>query len=498
MSLTISKRNGGLVIFSELSFYIRTKIKKSLRLHMIFVILLVGILSAFGMRNIMIRSFERRAAELKIADIQNQCMIFAKALLESERFGEYLSSEMEAELSFFSNVYNGRVLLIDKDFRIQKDTYEVDTGKVLVSNHALLAMEGESQSYYDHKNHYIEVMVPMISQDSNEAKGIMVVSVTTDGLRDLMDSMKQNGDIGLILIGSIALGIAALFAWLSLLPLKKMSKGMKGISEGNFDEKILEGSYEEIQELLISVQDMLEKIKLLDESRNEFVSNVSHELKTPLTSMKVLADTILHLEHPKIELYQEFMQDLSEEIERENRIISDLLSLVKMDKTVEEPEIKKVDLEELIQSIFKRLNPIARRKNIELRFEKQCFVEAEIDEIKFSLALSNLIENGIKYNKENGFVFVRLNADSKFFYIEVLDSGMGIPEEERERIFERFYRVDKSHSREIGGTGLGLSIARKAIIMHRGTIKVVGSEREGSCFCIRVPLIFAGVREKNE
>lgn len=483
------------IFFQSLVFIFEKKIKKNFRFRMICVIFFVGLCSAYGMRLVVLRSLEARSVQTKIAEIQNQCVIFSKAIPEVDKFGENLSKETETELAFLSSIYNGRILLLDRGFRIQRDTYEIDTGKILVSQNATFAMSGRNQAYYDRKNHSIEVMVPILHSVSNEVRGVMVVSVTTDGLRDLTDNIKQNSDIMLILIGFISLGIATLFGWRALLPLKKVSKELQNISEGDLEKQILEGEYEEIQELLFSLEHLLEKMKVLDESRNEFVSNVSHELKTPLTSMKVLADSLLHMEGAPIELYQEFMQDLSEEIEREDRIITDLLSLVKMDKRAETLEIKSVSLVNFIEGILKRLLPIANQKKVKLMFENTVSVQADIDEIKFSLVLSNLIENGIKYNEEGGFVQVRLEADSKFFYIDIQDSGMGIPEEDLEHIFERFYRVDKSHSREIGGTGLGLAIARKAILMHRGTIKVSSEVGVGSCFQIRVPLMFVGVKE---
>ena len=115
---------------------------------------------------------------------------------------------------------------------------------------------------------------------------------------------------------------------------------------------------------------------------------------------------------------------------------------------------------------------------------------ADVDEVKFTLAISNLVENGIKYNVDDGWVRVSLDADHKYFYVMVADSGMGIPEESLERIFERFYRVDKSHSREIGGTGLGLSIARSSVLMHHGTLNVSSKEEEGTTFTVRIPLSY--------
>ena len=117
-------------------------------------------------------------------------------------------------------------------------------------------------------------------------------------------------------------------------------------------------------------------------------------------------------------------------------------------------------------------------------------ISAEVDEVKLTLAISNLVENAIKYNKEDGWIHVSLNADHKYFYLEVADSGIGIPEESMEHIFERFYRVDKSHSREIGGTGLGLAIARSAVVMHRGAIKAYSQLGEGTTFAVRIPLTY--------
>ena len=235
---------------------------------------------------------------------------------------------------------------------------------------------------------------------------------------------------------------------------------------------------------------MLGRLKILDESREEFVSNVSHELKTPMTSMKVLADSLLEQDNVPVEMYQEFMQDIAKEIDRENQIITDLLSLVKMDRSGQTMNIRTMNINDLLEQILKRLKPIAEKKNVEMVMETFRPVNAEIDETKFTLAVSNLVENAIKYNHENGWVHVSLNADHKYFYVKVEDSGIGIPEQDQAHIFERFYRVDKSHSREIGGTGLGLAIARNAVLVHRGSIKVYSNEGEGTTFTVRIPLIY--------
>ena len=188
------------------------------------------------------------------------------------------------------------------------------------------------------------------------------------------------------------------------------------------------------------------------------------------------------------ELYKEFMEDIAAEIDRENKIINDLLALVKMDKTAVDLNISVVNINELTEIILKRLRPIARKRDIEVVFESIRQVTAEVDEVKMTLIITNLVENAIKYNKEQGSVKVVLDADHQFFMLQVSDTGIGIPEEAMDHIYERFYRVDKSHSREIGGTGLGLAITRSAVLMHRGSIKLTSVENEGTTFHVKIPL----------
>lgn len=180
--------------------------------------------------------------------------------------------------------------------------------------------------------------------------------------------------------------------------------------------------------------------------------------------------------------------DITEEIEREDKIINDLLSMVKMDRTVATMNVSVVDVNALTEIILKRLRPIARKRDIELVFESKRAVTAEADEVKLTLIITNLVENAIKYNREQGWVKVVLDADHQFFTLDIMDSGIGIPQDALEHIYERFYRVDKSHSREIGGTGLGLAITRNAILMHRGSIKVSSVEGEGTTFMVKIPL----------
>ena len=189
-----------------------------------------------------------------------------------------------------------------------------------------------------------------------------------------------------------------------------------------------------------------------------------------------------------IEMYREFMGDITSEIDRENNVINDLLSLVKLDRSGVNMNISSVVMNDMMESLLKRLRPLAENSQVELVLESFRPVIAEVDETKLTLALMNLVENGIKYNHDGGYVHVSLNSDHQYCYIRVEDSGMGIPADSIDRIFERFFRVDKSHSREIGGTGLGLAITSNVIKLHHGEIRVSSEVDHGTTFDVRLPL----------
>ena len=326
------------------------------------------------------------------------------------------------------------------------------------------------------------------SPEKSNVVGAILVTASIQDVAETVGSLEENTFVVSLLIILLVCLFAAWYSNILVRPFRKVSESIDHISEGSFEERITIDSYNEVVNVAESVNKMINRVEQLESSRQEFVSNVSHELKTPITSIKVLADSLLAQEGAPAELYREFMSDITEEIERENKIITDLLSLVKLDRTSGEMNISSININELLELTLKRLRPIASKRNIELIFESFRPVVAEVDEVKLTLAISNLIENAIKYNYDDGWVRISLNADHKFFYVKVSDSGVGIPEDVQDHIFERFYRVDKARSRETGGTGLGLSIARNAILMHRGAIKVYSKEKQGTTFTVRVPL----------
>lgn len=484
----MSTRSGELVIISGVKIKLVPKFLKSLRVRIAFVISLFVVLACVFLRMGILNTYEQRSVAVRTAEIQNQCTILANQLVNSHYLEDTGSDVINAELSQLSNLYNGRVVVIDREFQIVKDTYNLQEGKTIVSEDVVKCYRGEQTVNYDEQNRYIEIGTPVVSQDEKKVLGMMLISVSTESIQDNVAILNQNAEVYTFAVFMGCLVLAGVAASCLVRPLKRMSDSLEEMSRGYSEADLHENAYNETIQMSEAFNRLKNRYKVLDESREEFVANVSHELKTPLTSMKVLCDSLLMQPDVPVELYQEFMQDLSEEIERENKIINDLLVLVKLDKTGASLTIQSQNINEMVERILKRLQPIAKRDNIELVFESYRPVVAEVDEMKLSLAITNLVENAIKYNKENGWVHVSLNADHKNCYIEVADSGIGIPAEAQEHIFERFYRVDKSHSREIGGTGLGLAIARSAVVMHRGAIKVFSQPSEGTTFTVRIPL----------
>lgn len=476
----------------------KLRLYRSFRIRIFILMLVIGVVPAVVVQDSILRNYETRAISVRTNEVSNQLMIIANHLLFYNYLQDTSSELINAELEQLSSLYDGRVIVINSNFNVVKDTYGLSEGKTIISEEVIKCFKGETHANYDRVNGFVEITTPItetveLPEDGREVgivKGVMLTSVSTETITMTMEILNRKSLIIQLVIGVAIFAGAMLISGFLTKPFNKVTSAINEVKEGYTNEALQIPDYEETEHIVDAFNQVLRRMRLLDESREEFVSNVSHELKTPLTSMKVLSDSLLMQEDVPNELYREFMQDIADEIDRENQIITDLLTLVKLDKTNSELNIEAVSVNELIELILKRLRPIAQKRDIEIVFESNRSVTAEIDEVKITLALTNLVENAVKYNHDHGYVKVTLDADHQFFTVEVEDSGIGIPEESYEQIFERFYREDKSHSREIGGTGLGLAIARNVILMHRGTITVSSVLGQGTVFSVKLPLSY--------
>lgn len=469
-----------------------SKLLKSLSFRLFITLMILGTIPAFIVSNVFLNAYYERAITVRTTDVQNQCKIISNQIVASDYLVSNKSDTISGELSLISSLYDGRILIIDQDLRVVTDTYNMEASKTMIVEEVIRCFKTGSSAHVI-SGRFLEVAVPIQrvvdeEKGTTETLGVILVSASLDAITDNKEVLSESVDLFLAILVIVMVLAAVSLSIAFVHPFKRLSKRISAVTAEHMEDEIHEKGYTETEQISDAFNQLLGKIRLLDESRQEFVSNVSHELKTPLTSMKVLSDSLLQMPDAPVEYYREFMEDISAEIDRENAIIADLLTMVKLDKTQADMNIQAHNINELLELILKRLKPIAAKQNVEMVFESFREVIAEVDEVKLTLALTNFVENAIKYNKENGWVHVSLDADHKYFYVKVIDSGCGIPEEAQEHIFERFYRVDKSHSREIGGTGLGLSIAKNVVLMHRGIIEISSVVDEGTTITVRIPL----------
>ena len=502
------------------------KVFNSMYARMFITLLFITVLPVILMQSIYTNYVIRVLRENRIELVRDYGSLISRDMLAEGYLSGKTSDVINEELTQFCSLYSGRAIVVDKDFSVKFDTDGMIQGLALVSEETVDAMKGQKMSRYFRSSDQI-LLTYNISQGSaasalqaqtqeaagsqasgqenetagagdaagGDVEGILIFVLSCQDLTNIYHNTVRNMSyivfIALVILVLLSYSLSRKFAD----PFNSMVTSINRIAEGSFDEELNLKGFNEIEQLSDAFNTMMSRLRSLEDSRQEFVSNVSHELKTPLTSMKVLADSLNMQPDAPVEIYREFMQDITMEIDRETTIINDLLSLVKMDKTHSDINIGDVDVNAMLEALIKRVKPIAAKRNVTLQLEAAGQVSAQCDEIKMSLALSNLVENAIKYNVAGGWVHVSLDSDDQFFFVTVSDSGIGIPQEYQEKIFERFYRVDKARSRESGGTGLGLAITKTIVQMHHGAIKVSSKEEEGTTFSVRIPLVYHEEKE---
>lgn len=471
----------------------KDKLRKilSLKVSIFLIFLCIFFITYYSLDRIIIYGFLRKSMDETVTQVKWQSNILASDILAMDFFKNPDSDAADVEIQQMAYAYSARILIINSDYIIVKDNYIFDEGKTIITEDVINAFKGKSHSHINYKSSSAVITTPIID-DTGKISGVIKVSLSSYATIQTINYMKRISIAVMIALLLVFSGILVFVIYKLTSPAKDMKEAILSLSDGDKNARIKKQTIKEYKDIGDAVNVLLDRLESIDGSRDEFVSNVSHELKTPMTSMKVLADSLLATENAPIEMYKEFMQDIAEEIDRENEIIGDLLNLVRTDGERAVLNIETVDVNELMEVVLKRLKPIALKNNIEIIFESMRPVTASIDRVKFIIVLTNIIENAIKYNHPEGWVKITLNADHKFFYVDVSDSGIGIPEECKDHVFERFYRVDKARSRETGGTGLGLAITKNIVLLHKGTIKFYSKENEGTTFNIRIPLNYGG------
>ncbi|MCM1272306.1 MAG: cell wall metabolism sensor histidine kinase WalK [Clostridium sp.] len=465
----------------------------SLRAFITIYIILV-VLLLLSVYSIVIVRFNKDSQKKMLEnDVWKQCDKLSQDLIANDFALEGEDFNLNPCIEFMATFFDGRIFIINADYNIIKDSAAQNENTFIINASVISVMTGEEPRVVTLLDNSYQYIYPVNASD--EIAGVIMISVPVQRITSAWDNIAERSYMLVFVIIVIGILLAILGAWICVSGLKNINTHMETMRYGQANQDIPEAGFTEFRTIIENYNNSIGKLMEIDSSRQEFVSNVSHELKTPITSMKVLADSLVQNEQADLDMYKEFMADIVDEIDRESEIITDLLTLVKTDKKSAELNIATIDINTLLEIILKRVAPLADARGIVITYESYREVEADVDEVKLTLALTNIIENAIKYNVDNGWIKVTLNSDHKNFYVKVADSGVGIPDDCKDKVFERFYRVDKARSRDTGGTGLGLAITRNIILMHDGTIKLYSQSGEGTTFTVKIPMKHADSKE---
>lgn len=388
-----------------------------------------------------------------------------------------------------------RIIVTNKDALVIYDNavnfYANSQGKVRLSPMILSALCGETSYNKVEEDGEINTAASVPIMRNGVISGAVYIENSAEEIASVLTTTKRMISYIVVLLCVIAVVLSFIFAGMFTAPIKKLIEKVKAQSQGR-KVKIDIDAKGEIGELVESFNSLIEQVDSLEEKRTAFVSNASHELKTPLSSIKLICDSLLSAgAQSPYEMTEEFLGDMNEEVDRLTSIINDLLDLTRMDAAMYDSNKTFVtaNLKDVVKGVVDSLLKIALRSGVELKFESENNdVFMLMEQNKIWEAIYNITDNAIKYTPYGGKVELFLEKDISNAIITIKDTGIGISKEEIGKIFDRFYRVDKARSRETGGTGLGLSIALSAVEMHGGHIDVESEEGEGSIFRIYLPI----------
>ena len=400
-------------------------------------------------------------------------------------------SGLEATLQSAAADAEGRILLIDAEAKIQLDTLSLAEGTRTAVPEAITVLSGSAPHAFgihpvDGEEYAALCAAAMM--DDDQLIGAVLLSTPVTELRMAIQTVEKQLMTVFIVVAAAASIAALIFAVTLTAPIKALNRTIRRMGKGDLSARVHVRASGELKALADSYNAMAEKIENFDQSRSQFVQNASHELKTPLATMKLLLENLIYQPDMPADLRAEFMQDMNHEIDRLSGIITDLLTLTQMDEKSAALRMDRVNLSALCEDTLHAHQVAADKAKLTLQGDIESEVFLQGDESKLSQVVYNLIDNAVKYTPAGGLVAVTLTADSREAVLTVRDNGIGLPEQDIAPIFDRFYRVDKARSRATGGTGLGLSIVRQMVQLHDGEITVTSAANEGSVFTVTLPI----------
>lgn len=405
----------------------------------------------------------------------------------------------------------GRLLVVDMDAKVTYDTFDERCGTRLALSEVHAVVRGEAESDYgfhvtdggEAETKAYTLLDRLTGGELSRSWAGCFVSALQTGtkrigalvyvasIQDTVDSLahirnRMTGIFAMALV--VVLVVAGFISSIVTRPVAELSAGIERMSKGDYKHRVHVPGKGEMAQLAAAFNQMSEQVHNLDEARNQFVSNASHELKTPLTTIKILVESMIYQDDMDPELRHEFLGDIDKEIDRLSSVVGDLLTLVHIDSHKLKLRREMMVFSDTVSESVSRLEPLAKRRGQTIKTEIQDSCEMFADPGKLSQVCYNIIENASKYTPDGGNIHVTLRRMGRDAVLEIADTGVGIPEADLPHVFDRFYRVDKARSRDTGGTGLGLSIVQQIVRLHAGSVTVASEMGKGTTFTVQLPV----------
>lgn len=426
---------------------------------------------------------------LMVKSSQNNLRSAAK-VIESALMGlEKLTKENVATaLEGLDESGADRIMVMDSAARVMYDTRDGGNavGKYALYSVVTVALRGDDASYcrYDGTAFLSRVATPVVYH--NQVVGAVYAYSYDTEQAGLLEAFRHNLLIISLMIALLVAGLSIVLSRMLTRQIGGLLQAIRNVREGAYSHRADASGTDEIAQIAAEFNSLTDRLQTTENARRRFVSDASHELKTPLAGIRLLTDSILQTGDMDADTTREFVGDIGREAERLTRITENLLRLTRLDSGAV-PPVTPVPVAPVLERVARMLAVLAREKNVTLSYEAEPQAVALATEDDVHQILYNLMDNGIKYSGTDGFVHAAAATDGDWVVLTVEDNGIGIPEDDLPHIFERFYRVDKMRSRAIGGTGLGLSIVKDTVENRGGSITAAARQGGGTVFTVRLP-----------
>jgi len=422
----------------------------------------------------------------KESSFRNQAGVISSALSTVE----VLTPETVAEvMGLIDTGEVTRIMVTGDDAMVLYDTSLTDpaNGRYALFSEIAMALEGKvvCRSVYDGKAFMTSQTTPVSRE--GVIMGAVYLYEYDDQEAVLISGVQRNLRNFTFALGTVAIILMLIFSRALTSRITELVRATRIVSSGDYDHRIEVKGNDELSDLGQEFNALTQRLKETEELRRRFVSDASHELKTPLASIRLLSDSIVTSDNMDMDTMRDFVSDIGSEAERLQRTAEKLLSLSKIDSGAD-LGFERYELKAVVERTQRLLEPLAKEHGVDIETDLQSGCTVLGNEDLLYRIVFNLAENGIKYNVPNGKVAIRLSREGDKVTLTVEDTGIGIPDEDLPHIFSRFYRVDKARSREAGGSGLGLSIVHDAVKLHGGDISVQKRQEGGTRFTVEFPL----------